>query len=144
MNQHFSRICNHTRLVRIDKNFVRCLECGQSMISQQKMLANKTSRDFVNENKNFARNFDRNFSNVLEEVDSQSQVPLYEYYTDKNQINIIIIDRTAKFCTNPPKYEVNINGEKVYLDKEEIDKLLCDLNGIRIDELYAKSRFKLT
>lgn len=134
MNINYSKICDHDRLQRIDKNFVRCLNCGQSMISQKTMVANKTSRDFIRENKSFAKNFDRNFSNILEEVDEQSSRPLYEYYTDRMQVNHIIVNRQIKFNSNPPKYEVSVNDDKFYLTNEQIQQMLHDTAAFRVDE----------
>lgn len=131
---NYSIICDHKRLNRINKNFVRCLDCGQSMISQQKMLSNKTRQDFTNENKSFVRNFDRNFSNILEETDEQSTKPLYEYYTDRMNTNHIIINKQVQFQSNPPKFEVTVNGSTTYLTNMDIKKMLFDINAIRIDE----------
>lgn len=140
MNVNYSKICNHNRLKRINSNFVRCLNCGQSMISQTKMLTNKTRQDFTDENKLFMRNFNRNFSNELEEVDEKSTKPLYEYYTDNMMINKIIINKKVQFSSDPPKFEVIVNGIKIYLSNDEIKKLLTDANVFRIDEELYKSR----
>lgn len=134
-NINYSKICNHGRLKRINNDFVRCLECGQSMISQQKMITNKTRQDFTDENKSFVRNFDRNFTNILEEVDEQSSKALYEYYTDHIMANKIIVNKMVQFVSNPPKYEVIVNGMKSYLTNEEIQKILSDINAIRVDKL---------
>ena len=133
MNINYSKICNHSRLGRIDNNFVRCLDCGQSMISQKQMISNKTSKDFTNENKYFTKNFDRNFTNVFEEVDEQSSRPLYEYYTDRTQSNHIIVNKQVQFLSNPPKYEVSVNGTTSYLTNEQILKMLGDIGAIRVD-----------
>ena len=132
-NESYSNICRHDRLQRIDENFVRCMDCGQSMISQKHMATNKTSKDFTNENKSFCRNFDRNFSNVLEEVDEYSSSPLYEYYSDRMGINIIIINKRPAFHSYPIKYEVIANGSKSYLTVDYIQKMLSDINAIKID-----------
>lgn len=141
MASPYSKICNHTRLNRIDENFVRCLDCGQSMISQQKMLMNKTRKDFTKENKSFCRNFDRNFTNIIEETDEESSQPFFEYYTDKNWINLIIINRTVQFKSNPPKYQIKINGRQLYLTDQEINKILMDIDGIKVDEQQIKMRY---
>lgn len=129
-SKNYSILCNHSRLTRVNKDFVRCLDCGQSMISQQKISTNKTSKDFVKENKSFNRNFDRNFGNKLEEIDEKTSQPLYQYYTDRQRINKIIVNRNAQFSGDPPKFEVDINGSKAYLGDEEIAKLLNDLRKI--------------
>ena len=138
MNRTYSKICNHNRLQRINPDFVRCLDCGQSMISQKKMITNKTRTDFTNENNRFIRNFDRNFTNVLEEVDQSSNIPLYEYYTDRIGTNKVIDNRKVQFSSDPPKFEVIVNGSKHYLTADEIRKLLGDINAIRIDETQAR------
>jgi len=140
MNNSFSNICDHPRLVRINNNFVRCSACGQSLISQQRMPGNKTIKEFTTENKSFVRNFDRNFTNVLEEVDAESSGPIYEYYTDRIGANKIIIDRTVRFLSDPPKYEVIVNESKIYITGDEINKLLSDINAVKID----RDQFKRT
>lgn len=142
MNTNYSIICQHNRLQRIDKDFVRCLECGQSMISQSEIKCNKSRRDFTKENKNFLNNFDRNFSNVLEETDEMTNVPLFEYYADKSLMNKIIINRQVKFNSQPSKYQVQVNDTMSYLTEVDIRKLLSDINAIRIDPTLAKDKFK--
>ena len=139
-NLIYSRVCNHGRLTRINNNFVRCLDCGQSMVSQDRLATNKTPKDFVKENKSFVRNFDRNFTNILEETDETNNNPLYEYFIDRNWRNLVIVNRAVQFSTTPAKYEVIINGERAYLDDAKIGKLLADLNAIRVDEQQVKSR----
>lgn len=134
----YAKICNHSRLKRINNDFVRCLECGESMISQKKMLTNKTRKDFTNENKLFIRNFNRNFTNILEETDELSNNAFYEYYTDRLLINKIIVNRKVQFYSDPPKFEVFVNGHKSYLTNDEIRKLLADICAIRIDENMIK------
>ncbi|AGD92239.1 hypothetical protein LBA_00319 [Megavirus lba] len=142
-SQIYSMICSHPRLQRINDNFVRCQACGQSMISQKTLPTNKTIRDFTKENKYFTRNFDRNFSNVLDEVDEISSVPKYEYYTDKLMVNYIRINKAIQFMADPPKYQVDINAQINYLTQANIDKMLRDISAIRIDQsqyINIKSR----
>ena len=147
MHNNYSKICDHSRLKRISADFVRCLDCGQSMISQKNVTTNKTSRDFVSENKNFTKNFDRNFNNVLEEVDNQSDRPLYEYYTDHVQANRIVLNRQNKLRCDPPKYEVWINGNTCHLTNQQVQQILNDTGSFRVDKYklnsatsYASSR----
>lgn len=133
-NLAYAKICDHSRLKRLNDNFVRCLKCGQSMISQKTLSTNKSGKDFASENKLFMRNFDRNFSNVLEQVDDESSKPLYEYYTDRLGANKIIVNRLPMFQSDPIKFEVIINGSKNYLTNDDVKKMLVDINAIRIDE----------
>lgn len=130
MYQNYYPICDHHRLQRIDDNFVRCLQCGQSLISQKLLPNNKSRRDFIKENKNFDKNFDRNFTNVLEEIDTSK--PVYDYYTDKMKANKIIVNRQAQFSSSPAKYEVIVNHAKYYLTEPEIKKLLSDINAVHL------------
>ena len=139
---NYAKICTHERITRLNDNFVRCLNCGQSLVSQKYIPGNKTRNDFTNENKLFSRNFDRNFTNVLEEVDSESNRPHYEYYSDKNWTNGVIIKRAVEFSSNPPKFQVIMNGQVGYLDNDKIRILLSNLNAIRIDEEQFKTKFK--
>ena len=131
-NKPYGNLCNHNRFKRIDDNFVRCLDCGQSMISQKILEGNKKRNDFTKENKSFNRNFDRNFSNELDEVDELSSRPIYEYYTDRMGANKIIINKQLMFSSNPPKYKVTVNGSDNYLTQQEIHQMLWDINAIRI------------
>jgi len=141
-NHNYSRICTHPRLDRINSDFVRCLNCGQSMISQQKMSRNKTRQDFTKENKSFDRNFDRNFTNIIEETDMnhEGSQELFDYYTDRNWANTVVINRTVQFQSNPPKYEVEINGKNTYLTADKIQELLDNIRAVRIDEGQYKMR----
>lgn len=135
-----ANLCDHLRLKRLDNNFVRCLDCGQSIISQKNMIYNKTSKDFSNENKTFTRNFNRNFTNVLEEVDEESTKPVYEYYTDRIGANNIVVNKVVQFSSDPAKFEVIVNGTKHYLTNDEIKKLLSDINAIKVDRNQSRGR----
>lgn len=139
---NYSVICNHSRLKRINDKFVRCLDCGVSMISQNNITSNKSSRDFVKENGSFLRNFDRNFSNVLEEVDEQSSIPTFEYYTDRNFFNLVRINKVVQFYTNPSKYSVTVNNRTEYLTQAQINKILREINAVRIDEYQYNNIYK--
>ena len=104
MDHSYSAVCNHERLNRIDNDFVRCLACGQSLISQ----------------------------NQIEQVDNQTdQTPIYEYYSDPMELNRIIVNRCPKFSSLPIKFEVNVNGQINYLTKDQIDKMLVDIKAER-------------
>lgn len=127
----YAEICDHARLKRINDNFVRCLKCGKSMISQQNVMRNKTGQDFARENKSFTRNFNRNFSNEIEEVDEEFNEPILEYYTDPLRINNIFIDRRPVFHSDPPKYKTIINGETKYLIDTEIQKILRSIGATK-------------
>lgn len=129
----FSGRCNHTNMKRIDNNFVRCTKCGHSAISQLNPLKNKTRQEFTTENKSFNRNFERNFTNVLSEVERAGPAPL-EYYTDVNNLNYIIVDKTPLFDSNPPKFKINFNGEVVSITNEKLNDVLTRIRGIRVDE----------
>lgn len=135
-NIAYSEVCNHERLERIDDNFVRCLQCGLSMVSQKQILSNKNRREFTKENKNFSSNYDRNFTNILGEIDNNK--PIYEYYTDKLNANKIIVNKQIQFFSNPAKYEVMVNDTKHYLTDGEIRKLLKDINAIHIGQNLPK------
>jgi len=142
MNRYYSGICSHTRLTRLNNNFVRCLDCGQSIINQEKISGNKTRKDFTNENKTFERNFERNFTNTIDETDYQQPAP-YEYYTDNNWANIVIINRSVQFFSKPPKYEVKINGKASYLTDEQISKLLADIKAVKVDKEQLEFRYNI-
>jgi hypothetical protein len=138
MINNFSKICNHNRLKRINDNFVRCLACGESMISQKTMSTNKTRQEFTSENNSFEKNFDRNFNNIIEEQDDLSQMERYEYYTDRIMANKIIVNRAPWPHSHDPIFEVTVNNTKSYLKEDEIKKMLADINAIRVDEYVFK------
>jgi hypothetical protein len=128
-------MCNHQRVKRLDNNFIRCLQCGQSMISQVETPINKTRAEFTQENKQFERNFHRNFSNQIEQTDLHEPAPL-EYYTDKHNLNHVVIDRSPFYATNPPKYKVNFNGEDVVMTDEQINDVLERIKAMRINNNF--------
>lgn len=139
MNLSYATICDHGRLVRLNDHFVRCLTCGQSINNPKQIQTNKTGQDFSRENPSYLRNFNRNFSNIIEETDEPFTQPLYEYYVDRRNLNLIMINKSVQFMSYPPQYEVTINGEKTYLDDTQMRKLLADLHAIRIDASHAKN-----
>lgn len=133
----YDTICYHTRLKRLNDNFVRCLDCGLSMVNQKNILTNKNRREFTNENPNSTRNFERNFNNILEEVDTDYNHRPLEYYSDPKMINLIIVDRTNYLQSNPVKYRVNINGQMIYFLPNKLHELLTKIKAIRINKMQA-------
>ncbi len=133
MHTPFSKICYHEKNKRIDNNFVKCLICGQKIVKILDPITNKTRQDFTNENKNINKKFDRHFSNEIPD-DEDSSMLRVEYYADRNRVNNIIVNRSIKYFSDPPKYHVSINGEKVLLNDLQIDKMLLDTNVMRMDE----------
>ncbi len=140
MSNLFSGICDHAKTKRTDDNFVRCTKCGLSMIRQVDQIKNKTRQDFTTENKSFQRNFERNFTNVLSEVEKVGPAPL-EYYTDVNNLNYLIVDRTVMYDSNPPKFRVNLNGNIASVTNDKINDLLQNIKAIRIDSHQFKYIF---
>ena len=126
-----SQMCDHAKTTRLDKNFIRCTKCGQSIISKTETYANKGMKDFVSENKSFQRNFDRNFSNVITEVENYATPPV-EYYVDANRLNYAIVDRTVLYASNPPKYKIMVNGDTATMTNDRISEFLQQIRAIRI------------
>jgi len=139
---NFSKICYHDKTRRINNEFVKCIDCGQKIINIQKHITNKTRNDFTQENKSFHKNFNKNFSNEIDFDDENSKYVRVEYYADRNRVNNIIVNRLNKYFSDPPKYDVDLNDNKILLNDMQIDKLLRDTNAIRIDErqFYAMPR----
>lgn len=128
----YSKICNHSRIKRIDDNFVRCYDCGLSIVNQRILKSNKSREDFVDENKSFLKNFDRNFSNVIEENDHETDnTPIYEYYKDKDGYNKLLLNKVPMFNSYPHKYEVYINDSKYYLTQDHIKKIITNYKMFR-------------
>ena len=129
----FAKICDHRRIKRIDDNYVRCYDCGQSFVNQANTISNKTQHDFVKENNYFLKNFDRNFTNVIEQKDHENkEQPINEYYRDSSGHNRIQINRVPVFNSYPHKYEVYINGSKYYLTSEHIKTILNEYKARRV------------
>lgn len=138
-NNAFGSICVHDRLERIDKNFVRCLRCGESLVSQAQVLPNKTMNEFLAETKAPLKNFDRNFSNNIEQNLNTNNTPLLEYYMDRMKMNRVVVDRRPKFSYDQPKYVVVVNGNSDYLTDDQIYKMLSTTKCFRVDEATFKS-----
>lgn len=136
MNVSYSTICNHPRTVKINGDFDRCLACGQSFINPTySKLRNKTGQDFAKENKRFVRNFDRNFTNIIEETDYINEPPHIEYYTDRMQTNLVMVNRSDMLPGCPPKYKITVNGDFTYMELEQIRELLAQVDAVKIDEV---------
>lgn len=130
----YAKLCNHERLKRIDDNFIRCYECGLSMISQKKSDSNKSRLDFTKENKLFLKNFERNFSNVIEQTDHETDnKPIYEYYCDRHGRNKIIVNKVPVFNSYPHKYEIYINDAQYYLTTDHINNIIRDTDAHKIN-----------
>ena len=54
--------CEHSIIDRIDDKFVRCRNCGHTIIKPLNAFVNKTINDFTKENSHYTHNFNRNFS----------------------------------------------------------------------------------
>lgn len=140
MNISYSTICDHPRITKINGDFDRCLTCGQSFInSTYSKLRNKTSGDFARENKRFTRNFDRNFTNIIEETDYITEPPHIEYYTDRMQVNLVKVNRSDILPGYPPKYKITVNGEFEYMELDQIRQLLAQMGAIKIDQIPYKT-----
>jgi hypothetical protein len=139
MELSYSSVCSHPRIERVDSNFIRCMQCGESMIYSQNISRNKTVYDFVEKNNPMLKNFDKHFSNIVEEIpikssDTRHKInPNYEYFSDKLGINKIRINKNPRKYSYPAKYEVLINNIKVLLDRNEIQKLLIDIKAVKIE-----------
>lgn len=133
----FTGLCNHDRVKRIDENFVKCVACGHSVVSQSKQPRNKTRHEFTSENKSFQKNFDRNFSNLIPQVENYGPAPL-EYYTDVNQLNFLIVDRTVLFNSDPPKYKISLNDKSATVTDNRIKEIMSDIKAIRVDAQQFK------
>lgn len=130
---NFSKICYHDRTTRINNEFVKCVDCGQKIVNIQNHITNKRCHDFAME-KGSLKNFDHNFSNTIDFDDNEKKYLRVEYYTDRNRVNNIVVNRLNKYYSDPPKYDVNINGTKRLLTDAQIDQLLRDTNTMRVDE----------
>lgn len=127
MYNKYSKVCYHSNVRRIDNDFVRCIDCNQSVINKLSNITNKKSTDFTSTN----RHFNRNFSNELPPLD-QIAPGYLEYYADIHGVNRIIVDRTNRYFGTPVTYNVTINDEKIVLDDDKINHLLALSKANRI------------
>jgi hypothetical protein len=103
-------------------------------VDQKNIISNKTRQEFTVENKGFNKNFYRNFTNTVEQFDKYAMLPRYEYYADRFGHNKIRINRVNHFNSDPPKYEILLDGKKNYLTNDQIKQVLADINAFRITE----------
>lgn len=132
----FMTICDHPNIRRINKNFVKCEACGDTFVNQKVSSTNKTSQNFINENQNFLKNFDKHFNNKIDDGTSNKQGK--QYYTDHTRHQLLFIDFDKYLPSNPPKYLTYLNNERTYLSKSDISKVINDMGAIRIDKNTAK------
>lgn len=59
MDLNYSSLCDHSNLERVDDNFVNCMDCGESFVSQKLVKNNKRSHDFIRENEDLVEYLDR-------------------------------------------------------------------------------------
>lgn len=141
LNSSFSGLCDHSRIKRLNENFVRCTKCGQSMIRQEDVSMNKNGQEFARENKSFQRNFDRNFSNVIEEVDRAGPAPI-DFFINPNNNDYLIVDRTVMNNSNPPKFKINYNGNITVATNDQVNEISQKIKAIRVDQEQFKYLFK--
>lgn len=132
MDINYSKLCNHDHIKRIDKNFIKCLDCGQSIINQSSLPRNKTPIDFVNENK-IPQSFSNKIFSHVSYDENRNIIPKYEYYRDRNNLNEIIINWADHLYTRPIKFKTIVNSENNYLTKNEIKQLLFDVRAHRVN-----------
>lgn len=127
----YSKICYHTRSERIDDQFIKCFDCGQSFVKPKTEIKNKRCIDFSSENSQFDKNYERNFTNNVEAPTEYGPAPI-EYYIDKTGQNKIIVDRKNQFDSNPQKYRVIINNQDCILTNDKIQTLIKNTKARRI------------
>jgi hypothetical protein len=120
-----SSFCDHRNFVRINKNFINCKNCGRSFVSQIDEIGNKTSKDFVRENREFDKKFDRNFTNLVDDTVRHEMSQSYVYADENN--NVIKI-----YSTGDKEYRVCANNNTYFLTKDRVRKLLLKCNARRI------------
>lgn len=133
----------HRDVSRIDENFVKCYECGETILQAQNRMTNKTSRDFVQEDKSF-RYRKNNSSRYDKHTDYTPKVSSYckkKYYADRNWINVIMIDYNSTLNTRPVKFRVKLNGQYDSLTLDEILNVIQKLRLIEIDEQGYNEHF---
>ena len=134
---NYSEICDHRNVARIDTKFVKCKDCGDSFVSNITTTKNKVAADFTCTSNCGLKNFDRNFSNNVSTDCKQN--PIVNYYADKNGVNLIKLDACNKFGSNPPKYQITLNGESTYLDMSKINEIIKETKAMQIDaETYEE------
>lgn len=134
----YSNLCYHDRIERIDDTFVQCLQCGESMVNQSYLPSNKRMSEYKSENDRVIRNFDRNFTNIINTAVPKSPIK-NDYYVDRKGMNRVIVDRNRVVQTIPPKYHVVINDNKLLLSEKDIKDVIRRIKGQQVNEQLFKS-----
>lgn len=79
--------------------------------------------------------FGQKADSLIDRVDSFTRANPSRYsnfdniskYTNDNG-DILIVDRSVTLESNPPKYNITINGEKRYIDCNKVNELVASLN----------------
>lgn len=132
MEPKYSILCGHYMNKRINDNFVKCTECGEIIVNQKNIVSNKSQKNFVNENKNYTKNFDRNFSNLIKSEDNIVD-DTNLYYTNRDRTIFFTINPTPITKNSRNIYEIRINGACYYLTNEQIEKILIKYGAIKIE-----------
>jgi|GEM_PF-6333355 len=148
----FSTICDHQKIKRIDEDFVKCVDCGMSLVDP--LIEDKVMKmqDYVKENRSFDRHFNRNFDNNFpSEAEWDSRVgkqntlnpnPLTSkgIFGSNNQSSGLSRYRSSDGTTEvivdysllgkPARHHVRVNGKWTYASPEEVKKYLMQINAI--------------
>lgn len=123
--------CFHRNKRQINNTTAICLDCGVDVISVIETKRMKTMKDFERENPIDEEYFNRNFTNEVNYGDPELTT---EYYVDKNGIFFIMIDKSFQLLSNPPQYNIRINGKQSTMTDNEINMFLRKITASPINK----------
>lgn len=128
----WSIICDHEYVHRINKDFIKCASCGETMVYSKKPLVNKKPIDFILADPSFMKSTkgDKSVSNCADNkstcnVYNNNSSPVY-YYTDRTGFNAIAVTNGSN--------KININGKLVTVDPTELKNWLGNIKAVRVDK----------
>jgi endogenous inhibitor of DNA gyrase (YacG/DUF329 family) len=124
----WSVICDHEYVHRINKDFVKCATCGETIVYAQKPLVNKKPIDFIQADPSFMKSTKTLNNSRKQQTNTNTgsnSNPNY-YYTDRTGFNAIAV--------NGGSNKISINGKPVNVDSTDLKNWLNNIKAIRVDK----------
>jgi hypothetical protein len=139
----FAGLCSHSRLKRLDQNFVKCVDCGESQIKPVEPTRDELMQKYMDENRFFDDNFIRNFDNKYvpqkewekshglhhKETTSKSLSYMggYHTYSARDGRMEILVESTMQESSDPkvePQHAVRVDGRWFSMSSRELKNFL--------------------
>jgi hypothetical protein len=146
----FANLCGHNHTKRIDKDFIKCTNCGESFIQTLGFDHDQKMNAYIEENRVFDDQFNRNFDNtfipkqrwekqygsVIRDRPSESMEYLggYVTYSGKDGRTEILVETESRAQNDPrapPQHKVRLNGQWTTMSTSELKKYLSRVGAVR-------------